>query len=137
MAAHRSGWVAMASWLALTGSVAWGQAEKPTYDPRSAFTESDVNRDGQVDRVEYDQRMTEVYYHADVNKDGTLSATEAGATLVQTENIGVADTNRDGKLTLHEFTRTHVVDFEQTDTNDDGVLELDEVVTVYENDPKK
>ena len=107
-------------------------AAKPTYDPRTAFTETDTNHDGAVDREEFEQRLTEVFYAADVNKDGTLSSQEVTATLVQTESLGAADSNHDGKLTLHEFLRARSQDFEQADTNDDGLLEVDEVVNAYE-----
>ena len=113
------------------------QASNPTYDPRTAFSESDFNHDGQIDHVEFDERMTDVFYHADANKDGVLSANECRATLVQTDNLEAADSNHDGKLTLHEFARAREVDFEQADTNDDGVLKLDEVVTIYERPAKK
>jgi Ca2+-binding EF-hand superfamily protein len=110
---------------------------KPSYDPRTAFSETDTNHDGAIDREEFEARMTEVFYAADVNKDGTLSAEEVTVTLVQTENLTSADSNHDGKLTLHEFLRARSRDFEQTDTNGDGLLEVDEVVSVYEKRPQK
>ena len=36
-------------------------------DPRAAFAESDLNRDGVIDRGEFQTRMVEVFYAADVN----------------------------------------------------------------------
>jgi Ca2+-binding EF-hand superfamily protein len=125
----------------LTDGAAHAQATKPTgkpkYDPRTAFSEADSNRDGAIDREEFGQRMTEVFYTADVNKDGTLSSEEVTATLVQTENLSAADSNHDGKLTLHEFLRARSKDFEQADSNGDGLLELDEVVNAYEKRQQK
>jgi Ca2+-binding EF-hand superfamily protein len=113
------------------------QVNNPSYDPRTAFSESDFNHDGQIDHVEFDERMTDVFFHADANKDGVLSPNECRATLVQSESLDTVDSNHDGTLTLHEFTRAREVDFEQADTNDDGVLKIDEVVTIYERPSKK
>jgi Ca2+-binding EF-hand superfamily protein len=109
----------------------------PSYDPRTAFSESDFNHDGQIDHAEFDERMTDVFFHADANKDGVLSPNECRATLVQSESLDTTDSNHDGTLTLHEFMRAREVDFEQADTNDDGVLKIDEVVTIYERPSKK
>jgi len=131
--------MAAALWLAagLSGGAATAQAPTPQYDPRTAFSETDTNKDGVVDHVEFEERMTQVFLRADSNKDGVLTSTEAATTLVETANLGKADSNHDGTLTLHEFTRARMLDYEQTDTNDDGVLELDEVVTVWEKTPQK
>jgi len=126
--------------LLLAAGTACAQAAKPpkpSYDPRSAFAETDTNHDGAIDREEFESRMTEVFYAADVNKDGFLTVDEVSATLVQTENLSTADSNHDGKLTLHEFLRARSKDFDQTDTNGDGLLELDEVINAYEKRPQK
>jgi hypothetical protein len=121
---------------ACTPGPAGAQAGKPTYDPRFAFGETDTNGDGAVDHEEFDVRLTEVFYRADVNKDGSLTAAECTATLVQTDNLATADSNHDGKLTLHEFMRARFKDYEQVDGNDNGVLEQDEVVKAFESPGK-
>ena len=143
IAGRRGGVVGCATLLALGLSVGMAQgqtgapATTPKYDPRTAFSEADTNHDGAIDREEFVERMTEVFYAADVNKDGTLSVEEVKATLVQTESISAADSNHDGKLTLHEFLRARSTDFDQADTNADGLLELDEVINAYEKPQKK
>lgn len=123
--------------VGLVAGAARAQAGKPTYDPRAAFAETDTNHDGAVDHDEFLARMTEVFYRADVNKDGVLTVDEVTATLVQTPNLDAADANHDGKLTLHEFLSARFKDYDQVDTNGDGLLELDEVVNAYEKGQKK
>lgn len=126
--------------LLLVGVAAGARAQSPTppsYDPRAAFAETDTNHDGAVDHEEFIERMTEVFYRADLNKDGKLTSTEVTATLVQTENLSSADSDKSGTLTLHEFMRARMKDYEQADTNGDGLLEIDEVVSAYETPAKR
>lgn len=134
----RRAYVALAMAVLLPAGMAGGQtapANTPTYDPRTAFSETDTNHDGAVDHAEFTERMTEVFYAADTDKDGGLSITEIQATLVETGSHGKADTNHDGKDTLHEFLRARAVDYEEADTNDDGLLQLDEVIKAYQKAP--
>ncbi len=122
----------------LIGIAAGARAEGPPgYDPRAAFAETDQNHDGAIDHEEFIERMTEVFYRADVDKDGKLTPVEVTATLVETSNLSSAtDSNQDGTLTLHEFMRARMKDYEDVDTNGDGLLEIDEVVSAYERHPK-
>jgi hypothetical protein len=108
------------------------QPTPPAYDPRVAFRETDTNGDGEVDQAEFIERMTEVFFNADADKNGVLTAAESQATLVQTRNLDAADTNHDGVLTLHEFLRAREQDYEHVDANRNGELEIDEVVAAYE-----
>jgi Ca2+-binding EF-hand superfamily protein len=112
------------------------QTPKPTYDPRAAFAETDTNHDGAVDHEEFLERITEVFYAADVNKDGVLTPVEVTATLTETANLGAADSNGNGTLTLHEFLRARLKDYDQADTNGDGLLDLDEVIKIYQQGMK-
>ena len=108
----------------------------PPYDPRAAFAETDTNHDGVIDQEEFYERMVEVFYRADANKDGVLSPAECSATLVQKVNVSAADLNHDGKLSLHEFMRARFKEYDRADTNDDGMLELDEVLNAYQTGSK-
>ena len=102
--------------------------EAPTYDPRTAFAETDTNHDAYVDNEEFVLRITEVFFEADTDKDGFLSLSEIHAALVRPEELTSTDSNQDAKLSLHEFRRVRLLDFEQADTNDDGLLSLQEVI---------
>jgi Ca2+-binding EF-hand superfamily protein len=138
--AGRAYGVAIAAALLLAGGLAGAaraQTPKPTYEPRTAFAEADTNHDGAVDHEEFIDRMSEVFYAADVNKDGVLTPVEVTATLTETSNLSAADSNGDGVLTLHEFLRARLKDYDQADTNRDGLLELDEVITIYQQGVKR
>ncbi len=103
----------------------------PAWDPKAAVAESDHDGDGRIDPDEFYERITEVYYHADVDRDGTLSEPEYGKAVAVSESFSLADANGDGKVTLREFYRERSEKFEQTDANDDGVLTESEVVDAY------
>jgi Ca2+-binding EF-hand superfamily protein len=117
--------------LALSAATAAAQPNLPAYDPGTAFTESDRNQDGAVDHEEFVDRITEVFFIADRDKDGSLTTVEVDAALVRTGNLDAADTNKDGALDLNEFRRARVIDFEQADVDRDGTLSLTEVVDAY------
>ncbi|MGH7789422.1 MAG: hypothetical protein ACRERC_21300 [Candidatus Binatia bacterium] len=116
-------------------AVAQTPAAAPVYDPRAAFAETDTNQDGAVDHHEFIERLTEVYYFNDTDKDGRLEPGEGTAVLVVTDTLLGADGNGDGHLTVHEFLRVRLHNFNAADTNKDGLLSVDEVVTVYEAKP--
>jgi len=92
------------------------------------FATTDLNKDGKIDRSEYQRRMVEVFYFADKNKDGVVTIEEIAAIeTVDTVAFKKADKNGDGKLTLNEFVAYRVIQFDEADANHDGVLTLDEV----------
>jgi len=107
-------------------------AEKPNYDVRAAFAQADTNGDGVIDRAEFIDRTVEVFYAADVNKDGYLSPEELEQGVVYSQDFKQVDRNGDGRISLSEFLWSRDALFDEADTNKDGVLELDEVVNMYE-----
>jgi len=115
--------------IALSG-VTHGE-QRTSYDPAAAFKETDKNGDGAIDLEEFHQRIVEVFYFTDSDKDGFLSVEEFSR-LPYPEGFKDADRNGDGRISLHEFVRIRFVQFEEADTNDDGEVSLDEVVTAFE-----
>jgi Ca2+-binding EF-hand superfamily protein len=114
--------------LALASSAAW--AKEPSLasdDARTAHAETDENHDGNIDREEFHHRQVDVFYHADTDKDGSLSEAEF-AKLDSKTPFTVLDKNADGKLSMNEFTDYRSDQFEDADTNGDGVLSLQEVL---------
>jgi Ca2+-binding EF-hand superfamily protein len=120
--------------LALAASPAFGdEAPKKSQDPRAAFAETDENKDGRIDREEFHHRVVEIFYFADVDKDGYLTREEVIAGTVFPEDFANADTNGDGRIDLYEFAKVRFATFDKVDTNHDGVLSVEEVVATYES----
>ena len=121
--------VSLLSSLAVAGLL--GAAAVPpasAQDIESRFATADINKDGKIDRAEYQRRMVEVFYFADKNKDGVVTIEEIAAIeTVDEAAFKKADKNGDGKLTLNEFVTYRVIQFDEADTNHDGVLTLEEV----------
>lgn len=123
-------WILLAATVGFAGGASAQEPPKP-YDPRAAFAETDKNGDGQIDRQEFADRIIDVFYIADTNKDGFLVVDEY-ARLPYSGAFTSADSTGDGRLTLSEFERIRFTQFDEADTNKDGTLSVDEVVVVYE-----
>jgi Ca2+-binding EF-hand superfamily protein len=129
---HRTGMlVFFAGALVWLSGAAWAAEAAKPFDPRAAFAETDTNGDGQIDHEEFYSRMVDVFFAADTNKDGFLSAEEYSR-LPFSQSFKDADTNHDGRISLPEFVRDRFRQFEAADTNHDGELSLDEVLSTYE-----
>jgi Ca2+-binding EF-hand superfamily protein len=107
------------------------EGQPPTYDPKAAHAEADRNGDGMVDREEFHQRMVEVFFHADRDKDGFMTFEELEATVSFPQDFRDADTDGDGRISLYEFMRVRFYDYDRVDTNGDGLLSVDEVVAEF------
>jgi Ca2+-binding EF-hand superfamily protein len=91
----------------------------------------DRNRDGRIDREEYHQRMTEVFYFADLDKDGKVTHAElTTVTVVDPEAFKNADRDGDGKHSVYEFLYIVHRDFDVADKNQDGVLDMQELIVL-------
>lgn len=90
-----------------------------------AIQQADRNGDASVDRGEYHQRMTDVFYGLDGDRDGVLVLTELDG--VSADGLRAADRNGDGKLSLNEYVNARFDDFDAADADGDGVLSRAEV----------
>lgn len=106
------------------------------YDVQAAFAEADTNKDGAVEIDEFYDRLVEIYFHADEDKNGTLSREEFVRAVVVREDFTAADVDADGKLTKREFVRSRLPIFLGSDADADGALSLDEVKAALEKGAK-
>jgi Ca2+-binding EF-hand superfamily protein len=107
------------------------------YDVRAAFLEADTNKDGVIEIGEFYDRLVDVFFLDDKDKDGFLSHDEFVAAVVIDEPFAEVDRNGDGKISKQEFVRARLPLFRAADTNDDGTLSLEEVIAIYEVKGKK
>jgi len=97
-------------------------------DANATMALTDKNKDGRIDREEFHQRMIEVFFFADVDKDGNLTFTEfVAVATVDPEAFKKADRDGDGKLSVYEFMYVIHRDFDAADKNQDGVIDLQEL----------
>jgi len=97
-------------------------------DANATMALSDKNKDGRIDREEFHQRMTEVFFFADVDKNGHLTFAELVAVAsADPEAFKRADRDGNQKLTLYEFMYVIHRDFDAADKNQDGVIDLQEL----------
>lgn len=120
--------------LVLASGVRAQNPAKP-YDPKAAFIETDKNGDGQIDIEEFHERLVDVFYSVDRNKDGFLSEDEF-MLLPYPEGFKEADKDGDGRVSLPEFLAIRFHQFEEADTNHDGQLSLEEVIAAFEGRKK-
>src|SRR5215468_4895479 len=89
---------ALAALLGAAPALAQPSAQPAT--TTDVFTLTDRNGDGEIDHQEYADREVDVFFFADGDKDGKLSAAEVGASDAA---FKAADRNGDGALSLAEF----------------------------------
>lgn len=122
--------IAFGTTLLCAGGAAAQQAPAPVTDPRSAFEATDRNRDSEIDHAEFQNRIIEVFYFADKDKDGLANKGELNV-FDEEELFEEADRNGDGKLSVKEFVAARFEAFEEADTDENGSLSVEEVVAEF------
>jgi hypothetical protein len=89
------------------------------------FKDSDQNRDGKLDREEFQRVLVEAFYFRDKDKNGYLVITEAGE--IGANVFSGADRDGDRRLSLQEYLNALFKDFDAADRNKDGVLAYEEI----------
>ncbi len=110
--------------VCLTGS-AFAQAPvKPDWKER--FQAHDKNKDGKIDRAEFQEWMVDAFFQRDANHKGYL-VLEDVKDVMSAEKFKAYDKSGDGKLLLREFLNAVFLDFEAIDVNKDGALTIEEI----------
>jgi len=97
------------------------------YDVQAAFDQTDANKDGVIEIDEYFDRLVEIFFHGDADKNGTLSPEEFAKAVVLQDPFSEVDRDGDGKVDRKEFVRARLPIFQAADTDKDGGLSLAEV----------
>jgi len=117
----------------ITPTASFGAANQ-RMDATTTMAIADKNGDERIDREEYHQRMTEVFFFADVDKDGELTLTEIQVVeAVTPERFYAVDQNGSQTLTVYEYIYALHIDFEAADRNNDGTLDLEELEIMMGN----
>lgn len=97
-------------------------------DEAATMAMADKNSDDRIDREEYHQRMTEVFFFADTDKDGSLTITEIQAVVdVDPQVFKAADKDGTQSLSIYEYQYVLHKDFEVADRNNDGTIDMTEL----------
>lgn len=82
----------------------------------------DTNKDGQVQRSEYQAFMRAAFAGLDKNKNGVLERSEAQMVL-SADQFAATDTNSNGSVSQTEFMNRVMADFAAADRSGDGKLQ--------------
>lgn len=82
----------------------------------------DANKDGTVQRSEYQTYMRTAFTNLDKNKNGGLEASEVGGVLT-TDQFAATDANSNGSISQTEFMNRVMADFASADKSGDGKLQ--------------
>jgi len=119
--------VAIVLTLGSLGSLAFAQTAvqgEPNWKAR--FTAHDRNKDGRIDREEFQQWMVEVFYIRDKDRKGYLIQEDVRGVMAP-ETLKAINRMGDGKLSLQEFLNAAFQDFAAADVNQNGSLSMEEI----------
>ncbi|MGH9887202.1 MAG: EF-hand domain-containing protein [bacterium] len=125
------------AWLAVAAPFAFADEPAKPYDAKAAFAEADTNHDGAIELDEFYNRLVDIFFLGDTDKDGFLTEEEFVRVVVVKEDFTQVDKSKDGKLSKREFVAARLPLFVAIDTDGDGELSLVEVTAAYEGRAKK
>ena len=102
----------------ITPAIAQQQAATMNQGQMSAL---DSNKDGAIERSEYEAFMSNAFVNLDKNKDGNLTSDETKQAL-NAQQFAATDANGDGKISRNEFLDRVMADFKTADRSGDGSL---------------
>jgi Ca2+-binding EF-hand superfamily protein len=82
----------------------------------------DTNKNGTVERSEYQVYMQSAFTNLDKNKDGKLDKSEMGSVLTEAQ-FTATDANGNGSLSQTELMHRVMADFASADQDGDGKLQ--------------
>ncbi len=113
--------------LGFVGGLAFAQTPiQGQPDWKARFRTYDRNKDGQIDRGEFQEWMIEVFYFRDKNSKGYLVFEDVRGVMAP-ETLKAINRKGDGKLTQQEFLNAVFLDFDAADVNRNGVLTMEEI----------
>ncbi len=114
----------------LAPALGWADELPPPHDPRAAHAATDRDHNGEIDRDEFEQRMIQIFYFADVDRDGFVTI---GQLMVFDEKLlfESADADSDSRISLSEFLIVRFEDFREADTDGSDTLSVEEVMEKF------
>ena len=125
----RCGWLLVVIVLAfgLAGGLALAQSPMTGQgDWKARFQSHDRNKDGRIDRAEFQEWMIEVFYIRDKDRKGYLVIDDVRDQM-RSEVFRAINRKGDGKLSLQEFLNALFVDFDTADVNKNGAVTVEEI----------
>ena len=119
--------------LCLVGSVLAQSLVK--LDWKDRFRAFDKNRDGKIDRAEFQEWMQDAFFQRDTNHKGYLVFSDV-KDVMSAEKFKSFDMSGSGKVRLQEFLNAAFQDFEQMDVDKDGMLTMEEIENYIEKTRK-
>jgi Ca2+-binding EF-hand superfamily protein len=122
--------IALLMWTLLAPASGWTDEVPPPHDPRAAHAATDRNHNGEISLEEFEERIVQNFYFADVDKDGFVTFGQLMA-FDEDSLFETADIDGDSRLSLSEFLTARFEDFREADTDGSDSLSVEEVVEAF------
>ena len=116
--------------LLLAPALGWTDEIPEPHDPRAAHAATDRDHNGEIDREEFEQRIIQIFYFADVDRDGFVTVGQLAA-FDEALLFETADLDGDTRLSLSEFLNARFENFREADTDGSDTLSVEEIVKAF------